>query len=122
MKFKSNALPIPSIGISFKGVKDQVVPDQSLSLREILERFTRGESLPIHHEPSEGIQDVDLEKIRHADLVEQHEFIDSLKEVQVKYDSQEREKAAKLAAEKKARVAAKKKKAEENSAPGSGLP
>lgn len=115
MKFINTALPKPSEGISFIGIKDEVVPDQSMSLQEILERFTRGEAIPVGMQTETGDEDldnplnVDLEKMKFADLTDKAEYSEKLEEVKRSYDKQEKKKAAKIAAE----TAAAQKAAEE---------
>lgn len=95
MKFKSIASPEPSKGVKYSG-KKLCVPNQALSLKEILARFVRGEPLPIgregmaYHESED-----DLEKMRHLDLVDRQEYIDKLKQTQKDFDHQEKAKAKK---------------------------
>lgn len=110
MKFRSVACPLPSKGVKLSG-KKLVVPDQSLPLREILERFTRHEALPIGHkvdwggvddEAPESELDVDLEKLAHADLTEKDEFREKVLAVKSKYEEEEKARREKLAADKKA--------------------
>lgn len=65
--------PVP--GKSFKGVKKLTVPNQSMSLQEIIRRFTRNESLPIKQQ---GVYDTrfgDIEKIAKMDIYDQHEHM-----------------------------------------------
>lgn len=108
MKYKAIAIPKPSPGVDFSKEVALVVPDQSMSLQEILKRFTRGESLPIGVSTEYGDENldnplnVDLEKIRLADLVDQADYVDKLKDVKTRYDKQEKQKAAKIAADKAA--------------------
>lgn len=90
MKFRSNAIPNPSVGKSYEGEIELTVPDQTMSLREILERFTRNEPLPIGKEVSYHESEDDLEKIQHMDLVDRAEYVEKLKETQRKYDKQEK--------------------------------
>lgn len=98
MKYKINAIPEPDLGVDYSNEIDAVVPDQSMSLEEILQRFTRGEQLPIGMEVSEGDEsgdnplNMDLEKIANSDLVDKEEFIGKLRDIQKRYDTQEREK------------------------------
>lgn len=95
MKFKSIANPTASKGVSFKGHKKLVVPDQSMTLEEILRRFTRGESLEIGRDPvfdEEG--EDDLEKVQHMDLVERQEYVNRLKQTRVDFEKQEKRRAA----------------------------
>lgn len=98
MKFKSIASPTPTEGVKVNA-KKAVVPNQSMSLREILERFTRGEKLPVGQEGTYDDGPEDLEKMGHADLVDKMEFSDKLKQTQKDYALQEKKKAAKKQAE-----------------------
>lgn len=93
MEFKSVAIPALRPGITIVG-KKIVVPNQAMSLEEILRRFVRNESLPIGKD-SEYYEDGedDLEKIPHMDLVDQMEYMDKLKETQKAYKVQESKKA-----------------------------
>lgn len=107
MKYKKSSIPEPSLGEDYSNEVDQVVPDQSMSLDEILTRFVRGEALPVGMDVQEGDEDadptlsnVDLEKLANSDLVDKAEFVDRLTELQKKYNDQEKEKA-RLLAEKK---------------------
>lgn len=93
MKFKSKAIPKPSEGVKYTD-KSLVLPDQSLSLKTILERFTRNEPLPIGRDVSYHESDDDLEKVSNMDLVDKQEFIDKLKETRSNFDKQEKKKAA----------------------------
>lgn len=70
---------VPRKGQSFKGVEKHVVPNQSMSLQEILRRFVRKESLPAQKEGTYHESEYDLEKLAKADLTEQHEVIEELK-------------------------------------------
>lgn len=92
MKFKSLSIP--------KETKGQgpfppsiTVPDQSLSLEEILQRFTRGEPIQAGHDTSYHESEDDLEKVSHMDLVDREEYVDKLKITQANYDKQEKRKA-----------------------------
>jgi len=93
MEFKSIASPLPSKGVDFRSIKKQVVPNQSMSLQEIIERFTRGEPLPIGQEGSFSEGEDDLEKLKTMDLVDKQEYIDKLKSTQKSYEKQEYEKS-----------------------------
>lgn len=98
MNFKKSSIPKPAQGTDYSNVIDQVVPDQSMSLEEILTRFVRGESLPVgkevnHGDESDNPLNVDLEKLANSDLVDKEEFIDKLKDLQEKYNAQEAKKA-----------------------------
>lgn len=103
MKFNSISLPDPSKGMDYSKVKSQVVPNQSMSLAEILARFTRGEPLavgqPVEYGQQEDVVDynplhADLEKIAHADLTEKDEFRAELAKIAKEYERQQAEKEA----------------------------
>lgn len=87
-----------------------------MSLEEILRRFTRGEPLDVDMGGEYGEDDidnplnVDLEKLKTADLTEKAEYQERLNEVKTKYEKQEAEKSAK--AKKAAFEKAEKAKAE----------
>lgn len=95
MKYKSTSIPAPSEGVSFDGIKSEVVPDQSLSLKEILERFTRGEPLAIGREPVYHDSEDDIAKLPFMDLVDQEEYRESLLETQRVYTLQQKERERK---------------------------
>lgn len=95
MKFKSIACPTISKGVRYSG-KKLVVPNQAMSLQEILERFTRGEPLPIAQPINYHESEDDLEKVSHMDLVDKEEYIDKLKTTQQEYSKQEKNKIKKL--------------------------
>lgn len=105
MRYKTLAIPKPSLGADFSKEKNIVVPDQSMTLEEILSRFTRDEALPVGQQIEYGDEDmenplnVDLEKMALADLVDKAEYAESLSEVVKNFEKQEKQKAA---AEKKA--------------------
>lgn len=106
MKFKSKSIPPISSGLKTTG-KLCVVPNQSMSLEEILERFTRGEAVavgqPVNYHESED----DLEKIQHLDLTEKEEYVEGLKETQKRFKKQEAKKRADYEAALKAEALAK---------------
>lgn len=68
-------------GQSFKGVKKHVVPNQSMTLQQILQRFIKHEALPIVKEGfyAEG-QDLDLEKVVQEDVTVREEIYQEHKE------------------------------------------
>lgn len=105
MKFRSTTIPKPAQGADFSKEKVQVVPDQSLSLQEILTRFTRGEPLEIGREVNFHDSPDDLEKIAHLDLVEREEYIESMKEIQKRYKEQEEARKKKAIDEEVKRLA-----------------
>lgn len=98
MKVKANATPKPTMGYTGTTVK-LTQPNQGMSLQEILERFTRGETLAIGQPVQYHESDDDLEKVSHMDLVDKEEYIDKLKQTKKDYEIQERKKASKKEAE-----------------------
>lgn len=98
MKFKSIANPSTSEGRLPIG-KKITVPDQTMSLEEILSRFTRGEAVAVGRDINYHESDDDLEKVSRMDLVDKEEYIDRLKQTQRTY--QEQEKAKHVAERKK---------------------
>lgn len=106
MQFKKSSIPAPSVGADYSEIESIVVPDQSMSLEEILTRFVRGEQLPVGMETQEGDDsdsplNVDLEKLANSDLVDKEEFVGKLKALQAEYNKQEKEKAEAVALKKK---------------------
>lgn len=90
MRYLSISCPTPAKGQSDFGPK-QVVPNQALSLQEILERFTRGEAVSVGKPYSyDEDVDVDLEKVKNLDLVDREEYIESLKKTQTTFERQEK--------------------------------
>jgi len=67
------------VGQDFSNEKPVVVPNQSMTLKEILRRFVRRESLPIERQGiyAEGFGD--LEKIVHEDFTVQEERLNEVK-------------------------------------------
>lgn len=94
---------------TFKGCKILTVPNQSMSLAEILERYTRKESLPLAKEGVYETRFGDLEKIAKQDPVEQLEYAQQLRQ-QIKDGEQaarDRQEAAKKAEDAKFQQAVK---------------
>lgn len=89
-------------GISFKKVKRVTLPNQCMSLREIIKRFVRHEALPVLQEGVYEDRFGDLEKLAKADITEQLEEADRLKNVVSDYVVSQKKKAA----EEKAKAAA----------------
>lgn len=112
ISFKVGAYPAPSKGHRCVNKEGKLtVPDQALSIREILERFTRGEAVPVGMRTGFGLDDVDnplnvdFEKLAVADLVDKQEYSDALSELKKRYEAQEERK--RTAAAKKAKEDAK---------------
>lgn len=79
-------------GQSFVGIKRCTVPNQSLSLREILKRFVRREPLPLHREGSFEERFGDLEKVARADITVQMEEAEKLRSAIAGYNKRVRDK------------------------------
>lgn len=116
MKFKSIAIPAPSSGVP-GGRPKEVVPNQSMSLKEMLERFVRKEPLPVAHSGkfgSEGEIDpesdsefnIDQEKAKGWDLTEKEEFADKVRAKHAEWHAAEQEKLRKQKAEAEAKAKA----------------
>lgn len=97
MQYKKESLPKEAPGTSFTDQVSLVVPDHSMSLKEILTRFTRNETLPIAHPAQDGeegiLEDTDLEKLKYADLVEKDEYISKMKYIINRHNSKEHSEA-----------------------------
>lgn len=96
---------------SYAGVKSIVKPSQSMSLSEIIRRFTRNEAIPASKEGVyiDGLGD--LEKMCKEDLVIQHERIEEVKQKVKKFKDEEEEKSRTAAAsEEEAKFQARFKK------------
>lgn len=71
--------PVKVIGQDFTKVKKVVVPMQSMTLREIIKRFIRKESLPIEKQGMYAENMGDLEKIAKEDIYYKMERVENLK-------------------------------------------
>lgn len=98
--------PVKVTGQSFKNVKKCVVPNQSMSLREILTRFVRREPLPVLNDGLYEDRFGDIEKMKNEDIVDINARKEKM-ESEIK-DYEKRDK------KRKAEIEAAKKKAEEN--------
>lgn len=82
-------------GQDFSKEKDMCVPDQSLSLQEILDHFVRNEPIPVDMGGEFGGDDVDnplsvdLEKMARADLTVKAEYYHALEDLRNRYKAQE---------------------------------
>jgi len=70
---------VPVAGQSFIDVKVVTVPNQSLSLREIIKRFIRNEALPLEKEGIYEERMGDLEKFAREDITVRHERAAAMK-------------------------------------------
>lgn len=91
---------------SYKGVKKVTVPSQSMSLHEILRRFTRKEALPIEKDGVYETRFGDLEKLGREDMTVQHEKVEEIKIAVDKHNKREREKKAQVEKEEEEKRAA----------------
>lgn len=71
--------PVKVVGQRFDQTKVVVVPNQSMTLKEIIRRFVRKESLPVHQEGIYEDRMGDLEKIANEDIFDKHERASALK-------------------------------------------
>lgn len=65
-------------GRSFKNSKIHTVPSQSMSLKEIIQRFIRRESLPVSKDAVYSTKIGDIEKLSRADITEQMERVQEI--------------------------------------------
>lgn len=99
---------------SFVGAKVHTLPSQSMSLREIILRFTRRESLPVEKQGVYYDQFGDLEKAQNLDITERMEKAEALKQKIAKGEKAMKERQA-------AQAAAQAAKPPETSSPNSGI-
>lgn len=104
MSFKSLCSPKPAKGQDYRGVKVLTVPNQAMTLEEILTRFVRGEALNIGREVNYYDSDDDLEKVAKGDLTERDEFVEKQRDIQKRWEKQEKEKAKKVAEEEREKI------------------
>lgn len=71
---------VPRVRRMFDGVKRTTLPNQCMSLQEMLRRFVRREPLPSAKDGVYIEGDYDLEKIVKMDRVEQDEILEAVKE------------------------------------------
>lgn len=93
MNYKAIANPQPYAGRK-PGGKREVVPDQSMSLEEILSRFTRGEAVNVGKDVNYHESNDDLEKVSRMDLVDKAEYSEKLRQTQFDFNKQQKAKAA----------------------------
>lgn len=79
----------PYKGQDFSKCEILTVPDAAMSLQEMIERFTRNESVdlgfPVNYHESED----DIEKLRLLDPVEKREYIERMKQVQKDFEAEQ---------------------------------
>lgn len=93
---------VPRKALDFSKVKSVTVPDQSMSLAEIIRRFVRKESLPVLKEGVYEDRFGDLEKLANEDIVVQldraAEISDWLRKAEERQKRLDKEKADAAAA------------------------
>lgn len=77
----------PIEGESFKGVKQQTVPNQSMTLKDIIKRFIRKESLPVMKDGLYVDDLGDLEKLARQDITVRMERAEQLRDYIEKADA-----------------------------------
>lgn len=70
----------PPKGYSFKGAPKLTVPNQSMTLREIIRRFTRKEPLAIQKEGFYETRFGDIDALARMDITEKIEAIDAIRQ------------------------------------------
>jgi len=95
-------------GLDFSKEKVVTVPNQAMTIETIIERFTRGERLPVQHEGSYSTKFGDLEKLKNLDITEKEERAEQLKN----FVGREKEYSDKIKADKAAKVKASRDKRE----------
>lgn len=87
--------------------KKRTVPNQAMSLREMLRRFVRREPLPVEKQGVYIESDYDLEKLPHLDRTEQDEILAEMKgkteKAKAKVEKKKKEDADKVIAEEVAK-------------------
>lgn len=91
---------------SFIGQKVEVVPNQSMSLKEILRRFVKREALPVAREGMYEDRFGDLEKLKNADITEQMERIEQIKADIAAFELKYQERKARVKADLEAAMRA----------------
>lgn len=112
MQYRALAYPKKSKGLNFEGVEHLTKPSAGMSLKVILDRFTRGEAVPVGKDALDGVDydfglDIDYMKLRGADLVDKQDFIQKMQVIQDAHKRQQafKEAQAKAKAEKEAEEA-----------------
>lgn len=85
--------PVPPVLEDYRNVKVVTVPNQSMTLKDIIARFMRKESLPIEKEGIYAENLGDIEKISREDVTVRHERAADLREKINKTRARAKEKA-----------------------------
>lgn len=93
LTYKKFAIPSPSEGLDLSNEEKLTLPDQAMSLQEILDRFTRKESLPIatdglYENDNDEVSEMDLGKFHALDITEQYSHIENMWEKQKRYEDE----------------------------------
>lgn len=110
-------------GQDFSHEEVLTVPDEDMSLQEIIERFTRGEALPQGFPTSYYEGEDDIEKLQHLDIVDKRAYVEKMQTVLDQFDKEEqsrkelvlKQERSKFLKKEEAKIRAK-IKAEEDSA------
>jgi len=92
------------------------LPNQALSLAEIIERFVRHEPLQIGKDVSYHESDDDLEKLQRLDPVDRMAYIRKMQDIQDKFKQQEEDRRIKLEEKTRAEFLENLKKEAQNAA------
>jgi len=95
-------------GLDFSKATVVTVPNQAMTIQTIIERFTRGERLPIKKEGYYSTKFGDIEKMDNLDITEKMEVAQELKN----FVGREKEYTDKIKADKAAKVKASREKRE----------
>lgn len=93
---------VTDVGQSFVGCKVHTVPNQNMTLREIIKRFIRKESLPVEQNGVYHENLGDLEKLSKADIYDQFE---RAADIRAKIDKADKRMKFKEAADNEAALA-----------------
>lgn len=81
----------PYKGQDFSKEEILTQPNQAMSLHEIIERFTRGEAVPIGQMVNFYESEEDLEKLDQMDIIDKRDYVERLQTVLDEYDKQQKE-------------------------------
>lgn len=94
------------------GGVSMTVPDESLSVRNIIDRFTRGQGSGVavregYYDPSPDLDSPDIDKLDHMDLIDRDEFAEVNRATKERLEKE-------IADDKKRKAEEKKKRDEED--------
>jgi hypothetical protein len=100
MRYVNGYPAVQITGQSFEHVKRVTLPNQSMSLQEIVRRFIRKESLPISKDGMYEDRFGDLEKLSRMDIVDQMAKVEELKSQIAAFNVREKARADKAEADR----------------------